>query len=226
MSQYTGSQSMIDQARWLLNDRGASDYLASYDRMKNLVHQQAHAIIARVGMPLIKTTLAVTPGTQDYILDSGKTNLTLVSVINGNNLPLERCSWQSMDGLNWWGNKALGWPRVYATYEDTSNQTVVRLWPSPVQADTMTVMYTEAVAAMTTASDGFTLPVSDSLALLVAKSAALEILLATDAEILRKRGFSKDISSRWYRDIEQGVKDERIRIARMKRSPNIELARR
>lgn len=222
------SASIMDAARWMLNDRASSDNLASYDRMKNLIHQHSVHILEQVGYEVKNTTVAATVGVQDYVLASGVTNPALYSITTDKNWPLERVSWHTMTNLNWMAAVATGDPRAYASFEDDSGQLKFRVWPVPNRSGTsFNVWYSQFPDSVNSAAsgDGFTLEIASALGYVIARSVSIEVLAYADEDMCKARGLSKAVIPMWSAMVDRGIRDERIRRNRMSRTAKVELMR-
>lgn len=222
------SDGIIDEARWMLNDRAASDNLASYDRMKHIAHQKSVAILERIGYEVKTKTVALVVGTGDYVLTAGETDVALYSVTTDRNWPLTRVSWTNMINLRFVSNVASGEPLSYATYENSSGELAIALWPTPNRTGaSLNCYYSSLPNSVNSSGDGFTLEVAGSVGYLIAKATALEVLSSVTTDILKSRGLDKQtLIPLWQRELEQGIRDEVTRRNRQSRTGYVVLGRR
>lgn len=223
------STSISDSIKWMLNDRAASDNLASWDRLKNLIHQHAISILERIGYQVKNKSVALTVGVSDYVLTAGTMTPALYSVVTDKNWPLQRCSWGEMLQLNFLSAVSSGDPILYATYENDSGEMAIRLWPTPNRAGSnLTCFYSQYPDSVNSAvtGDGFNLEIAPSVGYVIARSVAVEVLSFASQDMLQTRGLSKDVIPLWTQMVDTGIREERIRKNRMSRTGNVELGRR
>ncbi|HJW74955.1 MAG TPA: hypothetical protein VJ787_04705 [Thermoleophilia bacterium] len=222
----TTRATLISNIRNLIGDLNASRYVIATNRLYRVIEMEYERLadLAGMGSFWLNTAFTTANGTQTYALSSSYQYMTIAGIVlngAGGRVPLERVTVGEMVGL-YKGTATVGEPTHYSLYEGTDQIVQVRLYPEPDAEAPQTADAFVMRFPLNLADDTSVIALSSVMIRALERAVAshcVDVISEEDAATMR---VSRTVTGRWDKDVDQAIAQERIRLARFKRSGKLD----
>lgn len=219
--------SVTNNVRTLLRDRSLSDALFNSFEINYHVMAEAERLFQEIGIGASWELGIVTivPDTYEYTITvtAGLVEQVIALRLASRNWPIQRITNDELEAMRRGPSVSKSYPQFAAMWEDSAQSIKLRVWPIPAQADTIDWLRSRAPVWDTNDIPGTSIPLSDPALRVLEMKVAKRLLLQCPADALNSRLSAKDLATQLDRDIADGIRLERSRLNRFKRTGRIAL---
>ena len=201
----------------LLGDTNPDQRQVTTFRYNQSIHRHAQAIAARVYMPRIAVqSISLVAGTFEYTSLTATPNTVDQVILNSTGAELAPVPWEQFNAYYRQDSaepRDSGEPREYTIRESVTNGLVIRVGPTPSEADTLKIFETTIPAAL--ASDATSIPFSDELVRGLESAVAAEIISTASDDRLKALGVARSAAATFAAQSEAMVRAYNLRQGRL-----------
>lgn len=212
---------VVSDVRTLMRDRALSDALFNTFEITYHVCAEAERLFQEIGIgPSWEDgVISITPDTYEYSLpvSSGLLESVIAIRLHSRNWPIEKITNEELEAMRRGPSISKSFPMYVAMFESSDQSTKFRFWPIPSEADSIDWLRSKApVWSASPLAD--TIPLSDPAIRVLEMRVAKRLMLQIPQDALNNRLAAKDLIPQLDRDIADGIRLERSRINRLKRT--------
>jgi len=218
---------VVGNVRTLLRDRSLSDALFNSFEIRYHVMAEAERLFQEIGIgPSWETgVVSLVPDAYEYTLtvSAGLVEKVIAWRLQSRNWPIQRITNEELEAMRRGPSVSRSFPQYVAVFEDSSQSLKLRFWPIPSEADSVDWLRSRAPVWATPDPSATVIPLSDPALRVLEMKVVKRLLLQCPADALNSRLSAKDLATQLDRDIADGIRLERSRINRLKRTGRISL---
>ena len=201
----------------LLGDTNPDQRQVTTFRYNQSIHRHVSAIASRVYLPRIAVqSVSLVAGTFEYTSLTATPNTVDQVILNSTGAELAPVPWEQFNAYYRQDSaepRDSGEPREYTIRESVTNGLVIRVGPTPSEADTLKIFETTIPAQV--ASDTTSIPFADELRRALESFVAAEIISTLSEDRLRALGVAKSAATLYLKQGEDGIRAYNIRQGRL-----------
>lgn len=218
---------VVSNVRTLLRDRSLSDALFGSFEIRYHVVAEAERLFQEIGIgPAWEDgVVSIIPDTYEYTITAsgGLVEQVMAWRLHSRNWPIQRITNEELEAMRRGPSVSKSFPQYVAVFEDSSQNLKLRFWPIPVEADSVDWLRSRAPVWASPDPSATVIPLSDPALRVLEMKVVKRLLLQCPADALNSRLSAKDLANQLDRDIADGIRLERSRINRLKRTGRIAL---